>query len=440
MSQGGISVDAALAEAQSAHETGDLRKAARLYRRLLNKDPDFAPALNLYGILANQLGDNKAATQRIAQAVTADPKTLDYRINLAVVQEAAGNDGHAFETYKDALALDPGNADLLQRLSSSAQRTGRYEAFVAILNQLCQSMPDYAEAFYLRGLSLNMLRRLEDAADSLRKAVALAPGFVQGHANLASVLMDLGETDAALAVCDDCLLLDPAETFALATKTIALTEQGNHKALRPLIDFESLLDVRMLAPPPGFDSIESFNIALKEAVLAHPTLRLDPDHRSCHFADQTDDLFLDPKEPFIAFEAMIRQAMEDYCGKVSPSASHPFLANSIPKTALVGWATVMRSQGHQSAHIHPTSWLSGVYYITVPDLVRRGDNAHKGWIEFGRPPEHYPTAIEPDVTFLEPIEGKLILFPSYLYHRTVPYEDDALRISIAFDFDTTLAS
>ncbi|NKB59926.1 MAG: tetratricopeptide repeat protein [Alphaproteobacteria bacterium] len=440
MSQSGVRIDAALAEAKSAHESGDLKQAGRMYRKVLSQDPKCAPALNLYGILASQRGDNASAIKRITQAIAIDGSVVDYHINLAVVQETAGDLNAAFDRYAAALAIEPRNPELLGRLSPIAQSTGRYEDFVSTLSSLCAAMPDYAEAFYLRGLSLNILRRMDEAADSLRKAVTLAPGFTQGYANLASVLMDSGKPAEALAACNDCLLLDPAETFALATKAIALAEQGDYEKLRPLMDFDTLLDVHTLDLPPGYDSIEIFNAALRDAVLTHPSLRLDPNHRSCHFATQTDDLFLDPAEPFVAFETMIREAANDYRRKLDRNAAHPFLANPMPETALVGWATVMRAQGHQSAHIHPTSWLSGVYYVTVPDLVRRGDNAHKGWIEFGRPPEHYPITVDPDVTFLEPVEGKLILFPSYLYHRTVPYEDDAMRISIAFDFDTTLAS
>jgi hypothetical protein len=35
---------------------------------------------------------------------------------------------------------------------------------------------------------------------------------------------------------------------------------------------------------------------------------------------------------------------------------------------------------------------------------------------------------------VRPVEGLLVLFPSYLYHRTIPFEGDAPRISVAFDF------
>jgi uncharacterized protein (TIGR02466 family) len=440
MTQDNATIDDALAEAKATHESGDLRAAARLYRKILARDPKCAAALNLYGILASQHGDPASAVKRIKQAIEIDNTVIDYPINLAVVQEEAGDPSAAFDSYTAALAIEPRNAEILERLSPVAQSTGRYSDFVETLTRLCDKMPDYAEAFYLRGLSLNILRRLDEAADSLRRATTLAPGFSQGYASLASVLMDSGNATEALAACNDCLLLDPGETFALATKAIALAERGNLEALRPLVDFEALIDIRTLDPPSGYDSIETFNVALKQAVLEHSTLRLDPNHRSCHFADQTDDLFLNAKEPFATFGAMIRNAMQDYMRKLDRNAVHPFLANPLPPTELVGWATVYRAQGHQSAHIHPTSWLSGVYYVSVPEFVHRGDNAHKGWIEFGRPPKHYPITVDPDVTFFEPEEGKLILFPSYLYHRTVPYEDDALRISIAFDFDTTLAA
>lgn len=439
MRQGGVSTDAALAEAKSKHETGDLKAASRLYRKVLAQDPKCAAALNLYGILASQTGDHENAVKRLKRAIAIDGNAVDYRINLGVVQETAGDQNGAFENYSAALAIEPANVDILSRLATAAQLSGRYEEFAATLCRLCTAMPNYTEAHFLYGQTLNFLHRFDDAATAFRQATALAPQFAQAHANLASALMDMGEPAQALQASDDCLRLDPGNTFALATKTIALAECSKPKELRLLAGWDELLDTRMLDVPDSYQDISAFNRALEAAVLNHPSLSLDPNHRSCHFADQTGDIFLDPKGAFAALRDQVCLAAENYMHKLSRDAIHPFLANPMPSTELVGWATVMRSQGHQSAHIHPTSWLSGVYYVTVPDLVKRGDNAHKGWIEFGRPPEHYPIKVDPDVTFIEPVEGKLILFPSYLYHRTVPYEDDAMRISIAFDFDTSLA-
>ena len=312
------SVGAALAEAQAAHQSGDLRSAERLYRRILKKTPDYAPALNLYGILASQRGDPKNAVKRLERAIAIDGETLDYRINLGVVQETAGDFDAAVDSYTAALEQAPRNADILSRLAEAAKEANRYETFAETLNGLCAAMPDYAEAQYLYGLTLYLLQRPEEALEPLRRATALAPALTQAHANLASVLMDLGKAEEVLAACDDCLQLNPGESYALATKAIALSETGDHAQLRSLIDFDALVEFRTLEPPVGYTDIAAFNEALEAAVLAHPTLRIDPSHRSCHFADQTDDLFLDPQEPFIAFESMIRAAADGLSPQATP--------------------------------------------------------------------------------------------------------------------------
>ena len=40
---------------------------------------------------------------------------------------------------------------------------------------------------------------------------------------------------------------------------------------------------------------------------------------------------------------------------------------------------------------------------------------------------------EPEVRLFKPEEGLMILFPSYFYHRTIPFEAEDVRISISFD-------
>lgn len=112
---------------------------------------------------------------------------------------------------------------------------------------------------------------------------------------------------------------------------------------------------------------------------------------------------------------------------------HPFAAGRPSATRLSVWGVAMRESGHQVAHIHPAAWLSGVYYPRVPESVRPGDPEQRGWIEFGRPPEDVFTRREPAVHAICPTEGLLVLFPAYLYHRTIPLAGDAHRISIAFD-------
>jgi Rps23 Pro-64 3,4-dihydroxylase Tpa1-like proline 4-hydroxylase len=56
-----------------------------------------------------------------------------------------------------------------------------------------------------------------------------------------------------------------------------------------------------------------------------------------------------------------------------------------------------------------------------------------GWVEFGTPPERFLVTTPPDTRAIEPRAGRLVLFPSYFYHRTLPFDSRQRRISIAFD-------
>ena len=93
----------------------------------------------------------------------------------------------------------------------------------------------------------------------------------------------------------------------------------------------------------------------------------------------------------------------------------------------------MEAQGHQIAHIHPAAWLSGVYYPRLPDAVRDDDSDHAGWVEFGRPPNDFHCSAEQPFKLVCPKEGLMILFPSYFYHGTVPFQAESPCFSIAFD-------
>ena len=71
----------------------------------------------------------------------------------------------------------------------------------------------------------------------------------------------------------------------------------------------------------------------------------------------------------------------------------------------------------------------------MPEVVSDGDSEHSGWIEFGHPPDHFPAPKRPGLRYQKPEPGMFLLFPSYVYHRTVPFDSDTRRISIAFDFE-----
>ena len=74
-----------------------------------------------------------------------------------------------------------------------------------------------------------------------------------------------------------------------------------------------------------------------------------------------------------------------------------------------------------------------MYYVALPRAVAASTEDTAGWIEFGQPPDHYHGKAKPELALEKPREGLLVLFPSYFYHRTIPFDTTGRRISIAFD-------
>ena len=82
--------------------------------------------------------------------------------------------------------------------------------------------PDYAEAHYNLGNTLQELERLEDAEASYKQAIALKPDFVEAHNNLGVTLKKLDRLEEAIEAYIQALKINPDYTEAYSNLGIAL--------------------------------------------------------------------------------------------------------------------------------------------------------------------------------------------------------------------------
>ena len=94
------------------------------------------------------------------------------------------------------------------------------------------------------------------------------------------------------------------------------------------------------------------------------------------------------------------------------------------------WSVRFTESGHHAAHFHPGGIFSSACYLVVPESAANSDD-QAGWLEIGRPPPEVRLDVPPLATF-EPKPGRLILFPSFLFHGTKPFSGGE-RLSAAFD-------
>ena len=86
----------------------------------------------------------------------------------------------------------------------------------------------------------------------------------------------------------------------------------------------------------------------------------------------------------------------------------------------------MKSDGKLSAHMHQFAWLSGVIYINVPPKNER----NSGNLVLSTTP---PELEKQNKKIVDVVNGTLCLFPSSLYHHTIPFKSIEDRIVFAFD-------
>ena len=451
--------------------TGRLDEAHGLYRTVLAARPDHREALKACALVAFRLDAVDEAAALLHRAVAIDDRDSGAHNDLGNVLQAAGRLDAAIAAYRRAVALAPDRAEAHLNLGQALRVTGDLDGAAEALGRAAALRPDHAGTRLRIGLVHHAKGDLDAAALAFRQALAIEPENAQAHFALGNVLyaqgrldeaidaynraaalradildasfevgkprhvhahLDRGDPRAAVAACDDLLARHPGQSGALAMKAVALREAGERDGARTLLDFDRLLRPERCAPPAGYADVAAFNAALSGIVRDHPTLRQAPESYSMERGQSTGEL-LPGRGAAADFGALVEQAVCRYRDALPRDANHPFLADIPENIRITAWGVILDEGAYQVPHIHPSAWLSGVYYVALPPALGTGDDGTAGWIEFGRPYWDFQIRAEPETRLIEPEEGLMLLFPSYMFHRTLPFSGAGERISIAFD-------
>lgn len=156
-----------------------------------------------------------------------------------------------------------------------------------------------------------------------------------------------------------------------------------------------------------------------------------PIAQSVRGGTQTRGNLFDRADPAIdTFRIAIERTLADYVEALPPhDATHPLLRHREQRLRIEnGWSVRLTGEGYHVPHLHPGGILSSASYLLVPEPTLA---TKEGWLEFGRPPSDLHLDLEP-IKSIEPRPGRLVLFPSYLYHGTRPFSAGQ-RLTVAFD-------
>jgi tetratricopeptide (TPR) repeat protein len=349
-------------------------------------------------------------------------------------------DPHFTAELDAATAAAPTSALALGIKGRLMLRAERYADAAAAFEQAAARARDAAGYFDGLGQALARLGRFDEALAAHRRAVELSPEQAATHISHATCLLQAGQHAQAAQVAETAVRLSPLDQQAWATMGLAW-RATSHPGQQWLDDYAQHVQAYDLPPPEGWPDMASFNRALTAALEAMHTDMQAPIDQTLRHGSQTMDNIFDLGHPLVdQLKHRITQAVDRYIAHLDSlpaDDSHPLRGRTSPRWRYTdSWSSRLRSSGFHTNHVHSHGWISSCYYVALPSVLTQSteqDAQRQGWISFGTPDIAIPGCELHALRQEKPRTGRLVLFPSYMWHGTLPFTDAQPRLTIAFD-------
>jgi tetratricopeptide (TPR) repeat protein len=380
--------------AEILQELGRYDEAIAIFRAGLEREPLNHHLHEFYNNLLYRLDARDDYLKSYERA----PKSRELLLGKAwfLAQEKRAAEAHA--VYAEMLARDPADPVAMNGAAAMLAQTGRHNEAAAAYDAVLARHGNDAEVCN----------------------------------NAAEVALMCRDPQKALALYQRGIQLVPHNQASLAGMSVALRMMGDERD-ELLSGYDALIQIFDLEPPEGFSDMAAFNAELNEQLG-----RMHPDTReylsqSLRGGTQTPaTLFGAGHDLVTRLQQRIDEAVSRYIAGLKQDDTHPFLSRRAETFRHIGsWSSRLRDCGFHINHVHPRGWISSCYYVAVPQ-VAKDQTARQGWIKFGEPSFDAGLA-NPIRRAIQPVPGRLVLFPSYMWHGTIPFHDTEARTTIAFD-------
>jgi uncharacterized protein (TIGR02466 family) len=474
----------------SQQAQGKFLDAAASFRKMLSIDPRIAELHFNLGVILSQTGETKEAVASYRKALQLKPSFTVAHFNLGTLLQTQGLLQEAARHYQKAVDIEPGFFEALGNLGTIMQQRGELEKAEHCYRKALVLRPDARGHFNL-GTTLHDQGEHEEAIRAFREAVRLDPHFADAWNDLGETLRDRGDMDEAIRCYKQALTVQPGhdranynlgEFFCLADRlqdAIPYFEESSFadaqdRALQCLYktrQFEAFRQKFDLLAAHGqrasvllgslsthyatnFRLEDTYNFCkepmdyvvhtridelaqpdsplLKELLhdIQHLAIAERKQGRLYYGMQSAGNLLQRSESSYRKLAALIRKKVKDYQQRFAGSPYE--LISGFPREIefTSSWYLRMKQGGYLTSHLHEEGWISGCIYLQLPEK----NNAHEGSFEYSTDGDDYPRLHDDFPSqIVDQKVGDLVLFPSSLFHRTIPFHSDQERVCVAFD-------
>ena len=483
--------DDVIERSRALADSGQIDQAITLVRSAITKQPKDGKLWHMLGILHRTDQDSAAAIIALEKALDYQPENPVLHHALARVTMEAGLP--AVEKFDEARAFAPNDGSVILGRSAAQMAAGQFDRAIEDLELILAGNPLWLEGHELLsearwtsgdkdGLISSFSRVLKtnpqngalwakclDAllkadrfaeasqmVDEARNTLGNSRGLIMYDAICAS---EIGEMEKASRLFDS---LAPITEIALAVRHMRHLLRIGHIDLAARVGESFIQDPeanqiwpylslawRAIGDPRWgwlddqeglvqiYDLADQIDIAgLAQCLRSVHVAKADMIGQSVRGGTQTDGPLFARIDPQIRdLRSVIQSTVRTHVAGLPPlDPTHPVLRYRSDIIGFSGsWSVRLTGKGFHTSHIHPMGWFSSAFYVNLPDETDMGPPP-AGWLALGAAPPELNLDL-PAVQKVEPKPGRLVIFPSIMWHGTVPF-DDGERLSVAFDVAT----
>ena len=413
---------------KALEETGNYQAALNLYQKINVEDPENADA---HVATANCLAKLERWEDSIAsskRALSINPKNTFALWNLGAIFQGLGNNDEAEAAYRELLPLDPPflTTELYCNLGGLLRDRNELETSRKLLEAALATFPDCEKTKFQLGFTLRALKHWKAA----KECFELIKDESKSTSKIIECSYHLGDLDRVKTELAKAAIRYPNDVYLSAVSAFA-SQQNGWADIHPFCTNSLNMIQRSSLSEYYSDLPQALDTLL--AKLDTLEAKWEPSKKATVKGYQANGIL---KAPFAEIQqikdvitAEINKYRESYegwpCGLIEQWPD---------EFEIKAWYVSFEEGGHQAAHIHRNGWLSGVLYlktIETPEL-------DEGAIKFGLHGYDFPRKdIASPTKTIQPTNGDIVVFPSNLFHETVPVSGKERRCVIAFDMVPT---
>ena len=437
------------------HKKNDIKSAEQLYNQVLIKDPNHFGSIFYLGSIYLQNRNFIEAKKLFEKAVKIKPSHAEVHHNLGQSYKELGDVDKAIKCFQKAIKIQPKILASHNNLGVMQKELGNNEEAIKCFQNAIKIQPNFAASHNNLGIVYVAIKQFENAIKCFENAIKNNSRFTMAHYNLGKVYKELknytkavqyfenaNTTRSRAEILESLYFSKDFETYSTTLNKFTESDPLNLR-IATMAEYVSKKenvtnDYPFCRDPLKYVYTNNLKGAISDpdkfcknlsSILNNVDFIWEPATKSTTRGYHTSgNLFNRNDHEIIQLQNLIKNEINIYLNQYKSSKDY-FIKKWPQKNKLESWHVKLLKNGYQKPHIHPAGWLSGCFYLKIPKMLKD----HQGAIKFTLSGYDYPFDKKlPDLVHVPKIFD-IALFPSSLFHETVPFDSSEERHVIAFD-------